>query len=99
MDSKISEEAIKNALKEVKHPAIDSTLFDLGIIKDIKIKDRKVIITLAFPFENIPIKENLISSVKKPLDKLGIGTEIKITTMDNKEVKKFLAAEQSYWKD
>ena len=98
MSAKISEDTVKNALKEIKHPAVDSTLFELGIIKDVKVENNKAVITLAFPFENIPIKEQLINLVKEPLVKLSIDTEIKITTMDEEELQRFLTAEQSHWK-
>ena len=98
MSAKILEDTIKDALKEIKHPAIDSTLFNLGIIKDVKVENNKAVITLAFPFENIPIKEQLVNLVKEPLVKLSIDTEIKITTMGEEEMQKFLAAEQSHWK-
>lgn len=98
MDNKLSPDIVKDILKEVKHPAIDSTLFNLGIIKDVKVEDNKAIISLAFPFENIPIKEKLINLVKKPLIKAGMNTEIKITTMNEKELQEFLIAEQIHWK-
>lgn len=97
MSDRVSENIIKDALKEIKHPAIDTTLLDLGIIKNIKAEKNKAIITLSFPFGNIPIKEQLINLVKEPLAKLSIDAEIKITTMDKDELEKFLAAEQSYW--
>jgi len=47
----------------VKHPAIDRTLTELGILKDITVEGDTVFVTLAFPFPGIPIRELLVESV------------------------------------
>ena len=94
----ISEENIRNMLKEVKHPAVDRSLLDLGIVKKIDVKEGKVVITMALPFPNIPIIDQLVSSIKEPIDKLGVEVEIKQTVMNQEEVQKFLTMEQENWK-
>ena len=94
----ISEERVRDLLKEVKHPAIDCSLLDLGIVKDIVVKDDKVVITMALPFPNIPVIDQLISSIKEPLEPLGVEVEITQTTMSPDEVQKFLTMEQEGWK-
>ena len=68
----ISEENIRNMLKEVKHLAIDRSLLDLGIVKEIDVREGKVVITMALPFPNIPIVDQLVSSIKEPIEKLGV---------------------------
>jgi ATP-binding protein involved in chromosome partitioning len=98
MDKNISEESIRNMLEKVKHPAIDRSLLDLGIIKKIAIEDGKVAITMALPFPNIPIIDQLISSIREPIDKLGIKIEVKQTIMNQDELQKFLTIEQEGWK-
>jgi metal-sulfur cluster biosynthetic enzyme len=80
------------------HPAIDRSLIDLGIIKDIVVRDNIVILTLALPFPEIPIKEYLVNSVREPITKLGLELEIKITVMSQQEREAFLAMEQESWK-
>ncbi len=94
---KNSKENIEKALKSIKHPAIDETLFNLGIIKKIEFEEEKAIIYLAFPFENIPIKETLIELVKKPLVKFSVKGEIKTSVMKKNELEKFLKKEQEHW--
>jgi len=94
----VSEESIRNMLKEVKHPAIDRSLIDLGIIKEINVRDGKVVITMALPFPNIPIIDQLMGSIKEPIEKLGVEVEIIQTVMNQEEVQKFLAMEQENWK-
>ena len=98
MDKNISEKSIRNMLKEVKHPAIDRSLLDLGVIKEIAIKEGKVVITMALPFPNIPIIDQLIGSIKEPIEKLGVEIEIIQTVMNQEEVQKFLTMEQENWK-
>jgi len=98
MTNNVSLNNIKKLFKEIKHPFIDSTLFELGIIKNVKTKNNKLIILLAFPFENIPIKEQLIKLVKKPLSEFKIDFKIEKTIMNQKELQKFLNIEQKHWK-
>ena len=57
MSGKILGEDIRKILADVKHPAIDRTLLDLGTIKSITVKNNNAEITLAFPFPHIPIGE------------------------------------------
>jgi len=98
MAKEISEKDVKDIIAQVKHPAIDRTLVDLGIVKEVSIKDNKVTIILAFPFQNIPIGDYLINSVKKPIENLGVEVEIKLTVMDQGELERFLVMEQESWK-
>ncbi len=93
----ISEEKVRNAVAQVRHPAIDRTLMELGILKDITVEGDKVIITLAFPFPGIPIRELLIESVREPVEEMGAKVEVKTTVMTAEELQTFLAMEQEAW--
>ena len=48
MTKNISEKDILILLDKVKHPAINCTLRELGITKDVSIKDGKVLTTVTF---------------------------------------------------
>ncbi len=98
MASRVSETDLRQAIEQVKHPAIDHSLVDLGIVKDVAIAGQKVTLTFAFPFPNIPIKDMLIDSVRLPLQNLGAEVEVETTVMDQAAVQKFLAMEQDGWK-
>jgi len=93
----ISEGEVRKALNQAKHPAIDHTLVELGIVKEISVVENRVTITLAFPSAGIPIEEQLINSVRDPVEKLGAEAEVKTTLMNQEEVQKFLAMEQEAW--
>ena len=97
MTKNISEKDILNLLAKVKHPAINCTLRELGIIKDLSLKDNKVLITMALPFPNIPIIDQLVSSIKEPIEKLGVEVEVKQTVMSQEELQAFLKMEAEDW--
>lgn len=99
MAKEILEKDVYKALGKIEHPAINSTLIDLGIIKEISTKENKVTIIIAFPFPNIPIGDYFVNSVREAIERLGAKPEIKITTMNQEEQKRFLAIEQENWKE
>ena len=98
MAREISEEDVQDAIAKVKHPAIDRTLVDLGIVKHVSVKENKVTIIMAFPFPNIPIGNHLVNSVREPIERLGAEVEVKLTVMDQEQLGRFLAMEQQSWK-
>jgi len=98
MDPDIGVSEIRKELSMVKHPAIDCDLVKLGIIKEITLDDKQAVITMAYPFPSIPIKDYLENSVKKALGKMKIAAEIKSTVMDQNELQAFLALEKEHWK-
>ena len=98
MTKNISQEQVRQVLAEIMHPAIDCTLVELGMIKDITIRNNMVGLILLLPFPNIPIKDYLVNSVHEALMKLGVEVEIKIGQMNQKELQSFLAMEQKNWK-
>jgi len=98
MAENISEQDIRKAVAEVKHPAIACTLVDLGMIKDITVKGDKVMVTIAFPIPNIPIRDEILNSVREPIAKLGAEFEVKETIMNQQEREAFLEKEQENWK-
>lgn len=54
----ILKEKIENAIANVMHPAINLSLTTLGIAKEIKISDKKVEVTFAFPSPIFPLATN-----------------------------------------
>ena len=95
--SKITAEALLGMINQVKHPAIDNTLVNLGIVRDVKIKGKRVALTFAFPFPNIPIRERLIWSVTDPVKMLGAKVKYSTRVMTDDERQQFLALEKEGW--
>jgi metal-sulfur cluster biosynthetic enzyme len=98
MAENISEENVRKAMAQIKHPAIDRTLIDLGMVKDITIEGNNVTVTLAVPFPGIPIKDLLINGVREPIEKLGAKVEVKLAVMNQQELQAFLTMENESWK-
>ena len=94
-----SEEDIRRVVAEIKHPAIDRTLVDLGIVKEITVKGNKVLVTMALPFPGIPaqVRDYLVNSVVEQIKKMDVEVEVELTIMNQEELQAFLAMEQESW--
>ena len=95
-----SEEDIRQVVAEIKHPAIDRTLVDLGIVKEITVNGNKVLVTMALPFPGIPsqVKDYLVNCVVEQIKKLDVEVEVDLTIMNQEELQAFLDMEQESWK-
>ena len=91
------EKEIQRIVAEVKHPAINHTLVGLGIVKEVTEENGIAKITFAFPFPNIPIKDQLINSVVNALAQHDIKAETSIVIMTQDELNNFLALEKQNW--
>jgi len=96
----ISEGDVHRAIAQVMHPEINRTLVELGMVKDIVLKDDEVTLTLVLPFLGIPvsIKDYLMNSLRQAVAKLGAKVEIRVAEMNHEERLAFLAMEQENWK-
>jgi len=97
MTNNISKEEIHQAVAKVRHPEIDRTLVELGMIKDIAVGDDTVILRMALPFLGIPIRDYLVHSVEEVVTKLGVEIEVKLTEMNKEERDAFMAMAQEGW--
>lgn len=89
---------IIDLISAVKHPAIDHTLVDLGIVRDINVFSKTVVLEFAFPFPNIPIADALVNSIEAPLNDNGYRLLSEIITMNEQEKARFLQMETEAWK-
>ncbi len=92
------EKKVKETIESVQHPAINHSLYDLGIIKSYEINKDNVKIVMALPALNIPIFDMLIQSVKQPLEAINSQVNFEKVMMTQEEMQKFLAMEKSAWK-
>lgn len=95
-----SEEDIRPVVAEIKHPAIDRTLVDLGVVKEITVNGNKVLVTMALPFSGIPtqVRDYLVNCVVEQIKKLDVEVEVDLTIMNQEELQAFLDMEQESWK-
>ena len=98
-DTGITLQDIRQAISNVKHPAINSSLIELGMVKDIILKDKNVTLTFLVPFIGVPerIKNRLIDSLRQPISNMGFTVAVNIETMNEEEREPFLAMEERNW--
>lgn len=99
MNKSVFEKNVHRALIRVMHPEINHNLVDLGMIKNVIIGDNRVVLTLVLPFMHIPIKEDLIRSIKEAIRKLSADVEIKIklAEMNQEERARFIDMAKKAW--
>ncbi|WP_024791654.1 iron-sulfur cluster assembly protein [Lebetimonas sp. JS032] len=89
---------IVQTIESIQHPAIATSLVNLGMLENIDFKGNTVKATFVWPFEGIPIKEQIINSVKTPLENMGLKLEYNERIMSEVEKQKFLELEKKYWR-
>jgi ATP-binding protein involved in chromosome partitioning len=97
MPNNISKEEIHQAVAKVRHPEIDRTLVELGMIKNITLEDDKVMLSMALPFLGVPIKDYLVWSVEEVVTKLGLEIEVELTEMNQEERDAFMTMAREGW--
>jgi len=93
------QETVRAAIDAVRHPEIDHTLAELGMIRDVRIDGEKVSLVMALPFLEIPIKEDLVRSLVEAVKSRAEDweTEVSFTVMNQEERERFLAMARSAW--
>lgn len=96
-------QTILAAIERVEHPAIATTLLDLGIIGDVEVApDGKVTLALVLPFQNIPdnIRDYMLDSLAAAAQSAGGELSgVKLMVMNERERQNFLTKEQQHWRD
>jgi len=92
----MTDKQVLDALCGVMHPEIKRNLVELGMIKDVSIEDERVTLTLALPFAEVPIKDDLVRMVKEAVAKLdaSLQVEVSLTEMSQKERAAFMTASE-----
>jgi len=93
---KTKDDIIK-AIIDVKHPAIANSLLNLGIVKDVELKDNIANVIFAFPFPEIPIADQLVYSIYEPIKALGVDFNYDIIDMTEEEKATFMKLEAEGW--
>lgn len=103
MIEKVTENSINEAIQQVEHPAIASSLVDLGMIRDIvyNSEDKTVSLTLVLPVLNIPqnVRDYMVNSLHQALKSVDVElTGVNLAQMTEEERQVFLALEQQNWR-
>ncbi len=103
MIEKVTENSINEAIQQVEHPAIASSLVDLGMIRDVVYnnEDNTVSLTLVLPVLTIPqnVRDYMVNSLHQALKSVDVElTGVNLVQMTEEERQVFLALEQQNWR-
>ncbi len=96
----MDEQKIIQALSQVEHPEINSTLVDLGMVKDIQVEGNKVSLKLVLPIMGIPpvIRDYMINSLKQAVSDQGAALDVTLAEMTPQERQSFFTMENQNWR-
>jgi|ADurb_H2B_02_Slu_FD_contig_31_2961869_length_2006_multi_3_in_0_out_0_2 ATP-binding protein involved in chromosome partitioning len=80
----ITEEQIKEALKQVHDPEIGISLVDLNMIKTIRITEDEILIEMVFTMPGCPMYVYMMEEVKKTIEPLAEGRKVSVRKLDEK---------------
>jgi Mrp family chromosome partitioning ATPase len=90
----VTNEQVLSALHQVVHPEIERNLVELGMIKDVTIRDGNVALTLTLPFKEVPVKDELVHRVNEAVASLdaNLKVDVNLSEMSQQERAAFTAA-------
>jgi len=94
----MSEEDLLKVIALVEHPAINATLKELGILSKAEVSGEVLKAEISLPFPNIPIKDDMIDSIKILTESFGYKFLHSERIMNEQEKAHFLAVEKANWK-
>jgi len=74
----VEREKIIEEIKKVYDPEIPVNIWDLGLIYDIAIEDKKIIITMTFTSPTCPMMEEILEEVKSNVEKVSDGKSVEM---------------------
>jgi len=91
---------VEEVLKEIEHPEIAYTLFDLGMIENVKLENNVVKLTLKVPMLGVPILDYLIASIKESIKEKfpGLEVDIDVAEMNIEERERFMRMAREAWR-
>ena len=97
---KMNREKILQKLKEVQHPEISCSLFDLGVLADLGADGNTVRIALAFPMNKVPplVSETIQKSLQEALSDFDCTTEFIFFDMIEEDKQRFFKLARANWK-
>jgi len=82
----ISEEKIREALKEVMDPEIGMSVVDLNMIKKVDITDDSVNIDMVLTIPGCPLASYMVNEVKKKTEEISEGRKVTVNCLDEQWV-------------
>ena len=83
----ITKEQVFDVLENVIDPELHRNIVDLGMVREIDIQDKKIIVTIALTIPNCPLRDQIAQDAAEAVDALSddIDAEIVLTSMNEAE--------------
>jgi Mrp family chromosome partitioning ATPase len=93
----ITKEQVVDALRQVMHPELECDLVELGMIKHVAVRDSYVSVTLALPFIDVPVKDDLVRAVEGAVSEVerSLQVEVKPVEMSQRERATFMSMSEA----
>jgi ATP-binding protein involved in chromosome partitioning len=86
MTSQISRPEVFQALSQIRHPEIKSrNLVELGMILEVIVEGDQILVILALPSEEAPIKQGLVDTIRQTVTGLAerLRVEVRVVEMND----------------
>ncbi|MBP5707815.1 MAG: DUF59 domain-containing protein [Alphaproteobacteria bacterium] len=74
----VTRDDIIDALKKIYDPEIPVNIWDLGLVYDIDINDKEILIKMTFTSPTCPMMEEILSMVKQNVESVVCGTPVRV---------------------
>lgn len=74
----MNKDVVIEALKSVYDPEIPVNIWDLGLVYDIAISDKEIIVTMTFTSPTCPMMEDLLQQVHDSVAVISGGRDVKV---------------------
>lgn len=78
----VSEEQIRQQLREVIHPELEQDIVTLNMVREIEVRDDAVQVSLSVPFKEIPIKDQLEQMVRDVIETMDTHLEVRVNFVE-----------------
>ena len=79
----ITRDNIIDALKTIYDPEIPVNIWDLGLIYNIYIGKKEIVITMTFTSPTCPMIEEILTQVKENIDSIACGIPVRVELVWN----------------
>jgi len=74
----VSRDEIIETLKKIYDPEIPVNIWDLGLVYDIDIGDKEIVIKMTFTSPTCPMMEEILDMVKQNVDSVAHGMPVRV---------------------
>ncbi len=74
----VTREDIIAALKTVFDPEIPVNIWDMGLVYDIAITDKEIVVTMTFTSPTCPLMEEMLLQIKNAVGGVANGTPVRV---------------------